>query len=832
MARLPLWLLLVPTLAVAQVRIAAVRDWEIPGIHHTRVTGRVVTAHGMPVAGAAVRLIAPPYHSIALYETRTGARGDFDFPDVSRDGYLQGMVDPPAGWLPAEFDIPEMSGVFQAGEIRLAPAAAVRVVVETAPGQPFRGDPGELRLSVSPDASQLGPGVTSYAGGVFTVDRLPYGKAELRVEYKETDYSARLVLDAGSRNRVLVARIPPARDEDGQLKIAELIRPWEAPSPQTIEGTVRTMDGSPIDGAEVNIQSDVGLKGYGPSQFATTDADGRYRAQVPRGATPTVLAGDAGENHVSGTDIQAGGALPVEAVVEAPDPAAAARARVRWNGPLGWRTLGSGRTWIAPGLPAENPSIQFVADIPGYFPIFSSARVAKPESGQPSPVAARFSFKSGPVRTLEVRSAGKPLAGAVVEIVPVADPHQLEPVPTVSYTTGPDGRLQLAGDVPGEYGVFVYAPGHPTARALWRAGAPLAIDLTPQPAAIEIAGLVHGQRVRVKPEGHDRAVAEFTVDRSPAPVTVEPGNYLVLAFDHTGLLAAAARATAVGGRTTRVSPGAGRAAEIRVTVPDPNQIWDVTAWSEWNANPEEIEDASAQTVRGTAVLRVGAAGRYRVRAGREHATQWLEREIEVSAREGAALTVPPLTASLAGARPASLWRDSGFLILQAAAPEGWSLGLGPIGLGDAGRFEFRNLPAGRYYAWSLASENPPPLGSAGVPVVLEAGRTAQWKDPAPSTGPPLKVRVTAADGRPTPYALLYVDAIEPANRPAAADSVAGREPRLGLFVPVRNGAAELPRSGAGRLLLWMLSERGRIYSLAADVAPGRTLEIRLPREAP
>jgi hypothetical protein len=51
-----------------------------------------------------------------------------------------------------------------------------------------------------------------------------------------------------------------------------------------------------------------------------------------------------------------------------------------------------------------------------------------------------------------------------------------------------------------------------------------------------------------------------------------------------------------------------------------------------------------------------------------------------------------------------------------------------------------------------------------------------------------------------------------------------------LLVPVRNGAAELPPVGAGRLLLRLLSERGHVYSLAADVTPGRTLEIRLPQE--
>jgi hypothetical protein len=673
--------------------------------------------------------------------------------------------------------------------------------------------------------------VTSYDGGVFTVDRLSYGKAKLAIEYKESRYTAQLALNAGSRNRILVARIPSVRhkDEEGKLEIVEMIRPWEAPPLRTIEGTVHTPDGAPLGGVFLRIRSSVSGEGNDLARFAIADAAGRYRAEVPRGATFTVETMGSGEDQVSGTDVQAGGAFSVEAVVEAPDAKAAARARVRFGCPMGWRALGAGRTWVSPGLLAGN-FIQFAADIPGYFPIFSSFEFP-PGSAPPPAIVERFRFRSWPVRTLAVRSAGRPLAGAAVEIVPIDSLNGMEPVLPVSYTTGSDGRLQLAGDVAGEYGVIVSAPGHRTGRALWRSGVPLAIDLTPKPAAIEIAGLVRGWEVRVKPEGGDQAVAAFTADRSPATVTVDAARYVLLAFDQAGRVVGAARVTAVGGKTTRVSLAGGRNAEIRVTVPGPNQTWNVTVWSEWNANPEDIEDAAAQTQQGIAVLKVGAAGRYRVRAAREHGAAWLEREIEVS-ETGGALSIPPLTASLEGTRPATAGADSGFLILQAAEPGGWDLGLGPVELGEGRRFEFRGLPPGKYFAWSLASEGPPPLGLSGIPVVLEAGRTALWKDPAPSAGRPLQVRVTGAGGRPMPCALLYLDAVESKDRMGAEDSVRSREPRPRILVPVRNGTAELPHVGAGRLLLRLLSQRGHIYSLAADVTPGRTLEIRLPQEEP
>lgn len=810
-------LVLLPPLALAQVRITAVREWEIPGVHYTRVVGRVVNAQGAPVAGATVQ-VGPAYQ---VCETRTNSHGDFEFADVSGDGGLRGTVDPPAGWLPASFEIPDVSGVFQAGEIKLAPAAAVRVVVETAPGQAFRGDLTELSLSVTPKGRAPVPSVTSYASGLFTVEPLPYGKAELEIELKETRYTAQLALDAGSRNRVLVARIPSVKDKDeeGKLEIAEMIRPWAAPPLRTIEGTVRTPDGAPIEGADVGVSGSFGQNRFMWSESAITDAAGRYRVQAPPGGQISIRAGMDWEPS-SATDVRIGSALSVEAVVEAPDADAAARASVRWGGPLGWQTLGSGRRWIAPAVGGRGGTVDFVADIPGYLPIFSILAVpGGPDA--PPPATLRFRFKGGPVRALAVRSAGKPLAGATVDVVPIEDPACQEPVLPVSYTTGPDGRLQLAGDVAGEYGVIVSAPGHPTRRALWRAGAPLVIDLTPQPAAIEIAGLVRGWKVSVNPEGGEQAVAAFTADRSPATVTVDPAKYRILAFDSAGHLAGTAPVTAVGGRTTRISLGGTRGAEIRVTVPEPDRKWTVSAVPAWSGS----SDLTVEADRGVAVLRVASAGRYRLVAGM-NGPLWFQRDIEVSEGETVALKIPPLTASIEGVQPPASGREEWLMFLQAAEPGGWDLGCGPVELNADGGFGIGPVPPGRYYAWELAHEPWATRPLSGVPVVLEAGRTAKWKTPAPAAGPPLKIRVTGGDGRRVPYALLYGNVMDSTGWPSPG-AVVGPDQ---LLVRVRNGAAELPHVGAGRLLLRLLSQRGHIYSLAADVTPGRTLEIRLPEE--
>jgi hypothetical protein len=825
MVRLLFGFVLLPVIALPQVRIVSVGDWEIPGIHHTRVEGRVVNAHGMAMDGVAVRLAAAPFTSIALYETRTGPHGDFEFPDVSYDGGLEGMVDPPAGWLPATFSIGDVSGFFQAGEIRLKPSAALRLVVETTPGQVYRGDPKELRVSVIPDESDSREAVTSYGGGLFTIDHLPSGGAKLEIEYKDTTYAARITLDAGSRNRILVARIPAGPDENSKLEIVEMVRPWEAPPAQTIEGTVRTPDGSPVDGAVVVAQSSVGRIGYGLVQSVITDAAGRYRADVPCGASSTFqVAGD--EKPSPGPDLQFSHAFSVEAVVEAPDRTAAAQARVSWSGQLGWRALGRGRTWIAPFLTLGNSTVQFVAELPGYFPIFSRVEVPELPPAVSAPVVVRFHFRRGPVRTLEVRAAGKPLAGAAVEVVRIGEPSDLEPVLPVSYRTDSDGRLRLAGEVEGDYGVLVYARGYRLGRALWCTGAPLKIDLAPESAVLEIAGLVRGQNVRLTPDGGDQAAASFSVERSPAMVSVAAAKYELLAFHEAGQVAGAAHVTAIAGQTARVSLDENRGAEIRVTVPDPDHTWNVAAMPVWTRGPEDV--VKAQTSRGVAVLRIGVAGRYRVLAVRENAEHWLEREIAVSDGNTVTLDVPPLTAALTNWPPANGEEHSQLLILQAAEPSGWNLVFMPVELAGGERHEFQGLPAGKYYAWRPAPYGQAQRAVGGAVVVLEAGRTLEWKDSPPFGGPPLEIRIAGENGRPVPSALLYVD-LPSRGYWMSEDPKFATQVRQNL-VPIRNGKAELPGAGPGRLLLELLSERGRLYSLSADVGPGRTLEIRLPKE--
>jgi len=241
MVRFAALLALLAALAPAQVRIVGVEDWGwSSGAEHTRVKGRIVDAHGASLAGAGVRLRAALSAKTTLYETRTGADGDFEFPDVDFDGQIEAVVDPPAEWLPTSFEIVNVSGVFDAGEIRLAPAASLQVMVQTAPWQIYRGDTEALSVKVRPSERDT---VTSYADGVFSIDRLPCGPATLTVLREGIPYEVKLVLAQSQRDRMLVARIPPNPNATRSLEIVETRHPWAPPPPLEVGGTVRAADG-------------------------------------------------------------------------------------------------------------------------------------------------------------------------------------------------------------------------------------------------------------------------------------------------------------------------------------------------------------------------------------------------------------------------------------------------------------------------------------------------------------------------------------------------------------------------------------------------------------
>jgi hypothetical protein len=227
-------------------------------------------------------------------------------------------------------------------------------------------------------------------------------------------------------------------------------------------------------------------------------------------------------------------------------------------------------------------------------------------------------------------------------------------------------------------------------------------------------------------------VAAFAADRSPETVTLDPAKYQLSAFDQAGKLAGTLPVTAVAGRTSHVSLGGNRGAEIRVTVPEPNRKWSVSAEPDWNYSASLTAEAN----RGVAVLRVPSAGRYRLVATMD-TPLWFQRDIDVAEGETLALKIPPLTASLEGVQTAPSEREASLMVLQSAEPGGWDLGCGPVELNADGGFGIGPVPAGKYYAWHLGRGDWAARPLSGVPVVLAAGRATKWKDPAPATGPPL-----------------------------------------------------------------------------------------------
>jgi hypothetical protein len=180
----------------------------------------------------------------------------------------------------------------------------------------------------------------------------------------------------------------------------------------------------------------------------------------------------------------------------------------------------------------EDQYASLVADLPGYSP--NAVRLKLTRAGIPAqPLEHRFRFTDSLVRTLEVRSLGKPLAGATVDLVRVDGQEELASNLLATYTTGAD-----------VYEVFVYARGHAPARAIWSPAAPLTVALAPASVMLEVEGAVRGQLVSVRPVGSSNTVAVARVASAPVAFPLAPGDYGVTALDDTGRLVTASHAMA------------------------------------------------------------------------------------------------------------------------------------------------------------------------------------------------------------------------------------------------------------------------------------------------
>jgi hypothetical protein len=880
-ARLLVWLALLPPVVWAQARIVGTYDLERSGIHHVDVDGRVVSARGALLAGIRVWLQPPGGRNSAVYrETRTDSQGRFRFLDVGGTNDLNGVVDPSPEWIPATFTLTGVDGgESHAGDIRVAANTTLRVALETAPGVPFRGDPGTVNVDLVPKGTSRTDVRQVYANGIFTFDYITYREAELSIAFHGTTYRAPLHFEPGQRNRFVVAR-PGIAKKDGErfgaLEILEMVRPADPPSFETRGGVVRAPDGSPLEGAVVSILGDYGPGRIGRPSSAVTGPDGRYRIVQPLdrnvfSTTVGLVAENAWESDERVVhDIRLANAIHLELGADVPQASAAAQPRVRWwHDALGWQTLRRLDTWVAPessGGPAkvfsEDPYASLVADLPGYFPIALRLKLPKAGGGPAPRVEHRFRFTDSPVRTLEVRSLGKPLAGASVDLVRVDGQQELATDLLATYTTGADGRLQLVGAPEGVYAVFVYARGHAPAHAVWNPGAPLNVTLAPANAALEVEGAIRGQLVSVRPVGGTNPAAVARVTQTPLSFTLAPGDYEIAAMEDSGRLAGADHVSAAAGRATRVFLAAPKFPEIRVEFPDGRHEWEVTAWhlatGESPADSPWLdgEPQSAQVAVGeqTATLHLSDSGLYRVWVRQSGARFELRRTIEVAGGSRVVWKVPSGNASLTGNARSAItpdmaqepWKKGVGLWLANADAGGWDVMVLPAELPGDGGFRIDGLPAGRYYAWQhlYAPLGPPdnpfegPFSDVcgkhvrgGAPVVLAAGRAETLKDLAALPTAAVSLHVIDAGGKPVSHATVFVRDWSPETSGRGQEMFERGAASRPLIVPVTGGSAKVPDVRAGGLEFELLLDSGRVYTVVGEVDPGRPLEIRLPKEA-
>ena len=871
-SRALVWIALLPPAAWAQARIVRTYELETSGLHHVKVDGRVVSARGMPLADIGVSLQPDGGVSGVVYrETRTDGQGRFQFADVSSASDLTGVVDPPPEWIPATFTLTHADGgESHAGDIQLRANTTLRVALETAQGILFSGDPGTVNVDLAPKGTPRTNSPQVYDHGVFTIDYITYREAELAVSFHGKYYTAPLRFEPGQRDRFVVARMPGSKKDDDKLAILEMLRPMDPPSRPTRVGVVRAPDGSPLEGAVVTVLGGVGFNGLG--QTSVTGPDGHYTYVEPRGKPSYTSVGLVGEDAWTSeetvvNDIRIANAIPLKLAADAPPASAAAPLRVRWwHDALGWLPLSRLKTWVAPGTPEPARKLvadsyaSLVADLPGYFPI--AIRLKLPEAGDPAQTLEhRFRFTDSPVRTLLVRSLGKPLAGATVDLVRVDGQEELASNLLATYTTAADGRLQLAGAPVGVYEVFVYAPGHAPAHAIWNPGAPLRVALAPANVVLEVEGAVRGQLVGVRPAGSSNTVAVARVASTPVAFRLAPGNYEVTAMEGSGRLAGALHVTLTAGRGAHVSLAAPKLPEVRLEFPDGSHEWQATAWRVIDgaspADPPQPDGDPATAHAGigaqAATLHLSESGWYLVGVQRSGTRFELQRTIEAVGGSLMVLKVPAGNASLTGnagtAITPVLAREPGKkavgLRLASADADGWDVEVLPLELQPDNGFRIDGLPAGRYYAWQHVYAE---LGQAdtrfegysdecgkhvrgGVAVALATGRSEALKDLAAVPNAAVAVRIVDGGGQPVSHATVFVRHWFPEIPRAEGMLNLAPAASRSLIVPVVGGIAKVPDVRAGRLEFELLLDTGRVYSMAGEVAPGRPLEIRLPKEA-
>ncbi len=446
--------------------------YERRGLYHAMIHGRVATPAGEPVGGVHIQLNAGRPRSLPLADVVTSADGRFTLFDVNSiyPPYLTWL--PPEEWLEGGISVVgENAAEVDVGVIQLRPAAIVRVAVELIGGSPLEsgdreptvvlvGEPGWPRMVAEKVGLERVIRGISFENGRWEVSLYTKSKSEV--------FTAPFLLQSGRRDqkftlRLLRDTVKPASQyhSEGRMEVSSSVAPATTLFREfKVDGRVVGPDGSPIEGAFVSTFSLPPHRSM--VQWVRTRSDGRFdlKYRLTHCTTPSVSYGDSDYWNLyfskpSLRNVPCEDWLRTPQTIVMPKPSRLSirvsgldnsKARAAWwHDSFGWQRFSSLRPWV-PAWGLWHSLIRIDAD--GYLPLTQKLEVpyfdpAKAEPPAELPMA--FQFDSSVRRTLSVRGAGKPLAGAIVDVESIVNLDSDERRVLDTHLVPADGRLQLLG---------------------------------------------------------------------------------------------------------------------------------------------------------------------------------------------------------------------------------------------------------------------------------------------------------------------------------------------------------------------------------------------------
>ncbi|HEX3127751.1 MAG TPA: carboxypeptidase-like regulatory domain-containing protein [Thermoanaerobaculia bacterium] len=421
-------------------------------------SGRVVDSAGRPVEGARVRLYLPSwegevedFEARLPLETVSGADGRFVFPHLAaRRCDLHVAREDLAPRLVSDLEIPGKAGLFDLGDIRLEPGAAIEGRVLDEDGRPIEG--AEVGFYFSSELEAIDDHPPAYAG--------PDGSFILRA------------LPAGDRYRLWI-RAEGFVSQDAPDVVPPTPEPLRIQLRRAHTLTIRVVDteGNPVPKArlsrleESSSISGMGISGsIGMDDLGWTNEQGLYSvAGLEAGAMDLLVEADAFETRlIRGARIPDTAASSVE--IELTRGAAVEGQVLDRDGkPVTGVFVTSHRdeseafTGTKSAMTDAGGHYRLEGLAPGSYQMsverFADKLEVKTEVG-PGLQHLDLRFQEAtPVSGQVLDSQGAPVARALLTLVPVEDG---EGPKTASQTDGtftfdsvPDGRFRLRGSAPG-----------------------------------------------------------------------------------------------------------------------------------------------------------------------------------------------------------------------------------------------------------------------------------------------------------------------------------------------------------------------------------------------